>query len=351
MRTLVFVCLAAVPPVSAAAQAAAAALTPAPPAQTRPWSPPRTPDGHPDLQGVWLNNGATPLERPPALASRTTLTDREVADLKDRAARLFRGGANSDFAAGDAYFLALLSDASRFRNTNSTDGDSAMIEREIDNRTSLIVDPADGRIPAMTAEGRTRLSRLPPAAGGARRPSGPEDLSNALRCISYGTPRLGQANTNSAGPLGYYQIVQTPQYVVLFLEAIHEARIITLDGRPHPPDGVRMVDGDSRGHWEGDALVVDTANFSASSNFMGSTEHLHLVERFTRTAPDTLNYVITISDPTTWTKPWTVVVHLKQREEPIYEYACHEGNYNVMQGILSGARADDAAAQNDSGPR
>jgi hypothetical protein len=345
MRMLAFVVLAVVVPVSAEAQAVTAASKSATPAQDRPWTPPRSPDGHPDLQGVWLNNDATPLERPRALASRTTLTDQEVADLKSRAARLFRGGANSDFAAGDAYFLALLSDAGRFRNPGSTGGDAEMIEREIDHRTSLIIDPDDGRIPPMTQEGRDRLSRLPPVAGGGRRPAGPEDLSNSLRCLSYGTPRLGQANTNSAGPLGYYQIVQTPRYVVLFLEAIHEARIVTLDGRPHPPDTVRLISGDSRGRWEGDALVVDTTNFSPSSNFMGSTDHLHLVERFTRTGPDTINYEITVSDPTTWTRPWTVVVHLKGRQEPIYEYACHEGNYEVMRGILSGARADDAADQ------
>jgi hypothetical protein len=294
---------------------------------------------------VWLNNSATPLERPKALEGRQVLTDEEVAELKRRARRLFDGGANSDFAGGDNFFLALLENPQRYENPNVTGGSDAMIEREIDNRTSLIVDPPDGRIPPFTPEGRERNARSPsPTGAGERLPAGPEDLSNALRCLTYGTPRIGTANFTAAGPLGYYEIVQTRDYVVLVLEAIHEARIIPTDGRPHLPDTIRMWSGDSRGRWEGDSLVVDTRNLSPSSNFMGSAEHLHLVERFTRVAPDRIDYEITVDDPTTWTKPWTAVVRLKQQSGSLLEYACHEGNFDVMHGILSAARAKEKTA-------
>jgi hypothetical protein len=319
--------------------------TPGPQTPSRPWTPPRTGDGQPDLQGVWLNNSATPLERPKALEGRATLTDGEVAELKQRADRLFKDG-NADFAAGDAVFLAALGNVDRFRNPNSTGTTREMIDREFDNRTSLIVNPPDGRIPALTPEGKQRAARTPPPAGGAQQHvSGPEDLSNALRCISYGVPRLGGNNLSGAGPLGYSQIVQGPGYVVLMLEAIHEARIIAVNGRPHLTGSVRQLNGDSRGRWEGNTLVVDTTNFSPASNFMGSSETLHLIERFTRVAEDRLDYQITIDDPTTWTAPWTAELHLKRRAaEQIYEYACHEGNYFTMMGILGAARADDAAA-------
>jgi hypothetical protein len=169
---------------------------------------------------------------------------------------------------------------------------------------------------------------------------GPEDLSNALRCLSYGVPRIGTNNISGAGPLGYYQIVQTPQYVVLSLEAIHEARIVSLKGS-HLPETMGQLSGDSRGRWDGDTLVVDTRNFSPGTNFMGSTAHLHLVERFTRVGPNTLDYEITIDDATTWTKPWTALVRLERSEERILEYACHEGNYDLMHSYLAGARAKE----------
>jgi hypothetical protein len=133
--------------------------------------------------------------------------------------------------------------------------------------------------------------------------------------------------------------------VVLVGEAIHDARIIPLNGRPHLPQGIRQWHGDSRGRWEGNTLVVDTTNFSPQTNFMGSAENLHLVERFTRVDPDTIEYEITLNDPTTWTKPWTAVIPLKKSQDRIYEYACHEGNYDVMHGVLAGARAEEKAAE------
>ena len=340
MRHVLCAALVALIAAPASAQTSTSARTPAKAPATKAWTSPRTADGQPDLQGVWLNNGATPLERPKQLEGKPSLTDEEVAELKRRAARLFDDSVNSDFAGGDGFFLALLANPDRYRNPGSTGGTDGMVEREFDNRTSLINDPPDGRIPPLTAEGRERLAKAPTPTGAGNRPiSGPEDFSLPLRCISYGIPRLGTTNTAGAGPLGYYQIVQTPGYVLLYLEAIHEARIIPLAARAHMPDGLRQVSGDSRGHWEGQTLVVDTTNFSRLVNFMGSAEGLHLTERFTRVANDTLDYEITISDPSTWTKPWTALIHLKQRDEPIYEYACHEGNYDVMRGMLLGAKA------------
>ena len=301
------------------------------------WMPPLGPDGHPDLQGVWLNNSATPLERPKALEGRQSLTDQEVAELRKRADRLFKN-TNADFAAGDAVYLAALADIDHFKSTTATGTTFEMIEREFDNRTSLIVDPPDGRIPSLTAEAQQK--KVATDASRRRPPEGPEDLNHVERCLTYGVPRLSGTNTG-AGPLGYYEIVQTPSYIVLFLEAVHEARIINLDGRPHLPPSVGLWEGDSRGRWEGKTLIVDTTNFSARNNFMGSSDHLHLVERFTRVALDRIDYQITIDDPTTWTKPWTAVIRLKQSAERVFEYACHEGNYELLRGIFAGARANE----------
>jgi hypothetical protein len=325
----------------AAVTAAAASVSSQAPAKSRPaahstpaWTPPLAADGHPDLQGVWLNNSATPLERPKALEGRATITDEEVAELRRRADRLFKG-TNADFAGGDAVFLAALGNIERFTSTTSTGSTNEMIDREFDNRTSLIVDPPDGRIPPVTAAAQERRAAIDAAH---RRAEGPEDFTLVERCLTYGMPRVSGTNTG-AGPLGYYQIVQTPGHVVLFLEAIHEARIVSLDGRPHLPATVRLWQGDSRGRWEGSTLVVDTTNFSAHNNFMGSSERLHLVERLTRVAPDRLDYAVTIDDPDTWTKPWTVVIRLRPSSQQLYEYACHEGNLEIVRGMFAAARA------------
>ena len=320
--------------IPAAVVACAASIAAQAPAQ---WTPPLGPDGHPDLQGVWLNNSATPVERPKALEGRQSLTDDEVAELRKRADRLFKN-TNADFAAGDAVFLAALANIDHFKSANATGTTFEMIEREFDNRTSLIVDPPDGRIPQLTAEGQQR--RAAAAEKRRRPPEGPEDLNHVERCLTYGVPRLSSTNTG-AGPLGYYQIIQTPSYVVLFLEAVHEARIINLDGRPHLPASLRGWQGDSRGHWEGRTLVVDTTNFSTKNDFMGSSDHLHVVERFTPVSPDRIDYAITIDDPTTWTAPWTAVIRLKRSAERLFEYACHEGNYEILHDMFAGARASE----------
>jgi hypothetical protein len=296
----------------------------------------------PDLGGVYVNNDATPVERPKALEGRQFLTDAEVKELQKRADRLFKYGDN-EAASGDNVFLAALSNVDHYQNPSghSTAGTPEMTERVFDNRTALIVDPPDGKIPLMTPEGSRRQAAANHAAG--RPPAGPEDTSNSNRCITFGVPRLG--GNFGAGVYSYYQILQTPSYVVFFMEAIHEARIIPLDGRPHLPANIRQWTGDSRGHWEGKTLVVDTTNFSPRSNFMGSGENLHLVERFTRISPTTLKYDITVDDPTTWTKPWTASLRLTETQDAIYEFACHEGNYDVMLGMLGAARAEEKAAE------
>jgi hypothetical protein len=302
------------------------------------WTAPRTADGQPDLQGVWISRSATPLERPKALEGKAHLTDDEVAELKRRAERIFKDG-NSDFAAGDAVFLAALENRQQFKSATSTHGAEEMVEREFDNHTSLVTDPADGRIPPLTPEGRRRLTV---AAAAAQHPAGPEDLNPAHRCISWSVPRLG--GRYGAGDLSYYQIVQSPGFVVIHFETGHDARIIPLDGRPHLPSSQRLWNGDSRGRWEGATLVVDTTNFSNKSSFMGAAEGLHLVERFTRVAADTIRYEMTIDDPTTWEKPWSAEIPLKQTAQQLFEYACHEGNDQMMIGLLKVARTDDAAA-------
>lgn len=309
-----------------------------PPAErAQAWRPPRTPDGRPDLQGTWISKTATPLERPPALAGKARLTEDEVTQLKAHAARLFAGG-QSDFAAGDNVFLAALNNPGRFKSPTATHGSEEMIEREFDHHTSLVVDPPDGRVPPVAEAGQRRRDR---AAAATTRGAGPEDFSNANRCIAWGAPRLG--GRYGAGDLGYYQIVQTPGYIVLYMETGHEVRIVPLDGRPHLPTVIGQWSGDSRGRWEGDTLVIDTTNFSPKSDFMGAADRLHVVERLTRVGPDTIRYEMTLEDPTTWTAPWSAEMPLRLTAEPLFESACHEGNYEIMRGMLSAARAQDGS--------
>jgi hypothetical protein len=284
-----------------------ATMTVAQTSRSTSWKLPRTPDGQPDLQGVWLNNSATPLERPKALEGRSSLTDAEVANLTRNAERLFKDG-NADLPVGDNLFLAALANPEQYRNPNGANRSAAyMVQREFEHRTSLIVDPADGRIPASTPEAQQRRAML---AAKERALAGPEDLNNNTRCITTGVPRIGGAGADPQ--YGHYQIVQGAGYVAILMETIHDARIIPLDGRPHLPQSIRLWSGDSRGRWDRATLVVDTTNFASTSNFLGSSDRLHLVERFTRVSPDTIDYEVTANDPTTWTKPWTVLIHLKQ---------------------------------------
>jgi hypothetical protein len=310
-------------------------------ANSKTWTTPRTPDGKPDLQGYWANNNATPLERPKELAGRATLTDEEVAAMKKKAHELF--GGKSDAAFGDTVFLATLSNVqgtkSGFKSTDGDTGDYSSVwtvERDWDNRTSLITDPPDGRVPAVTPEAQARRQA---AFAAAQRPAtGPEDRSLSERCITYGSPQLTE------GYQSYYQFVQSPTSVAIMTEMIHDVRVIPLDGRPHAPAAVEQWLGDSRGHWEGDTLIVDTTNYKPRAFMSVSSEKLHVIERFSISGPETLKYEITIDDPGTWTKPWSLMIPLRRSPVPVYEYACHEGNEGLA-GILAGARAAEAKAQ------
>jgi len=308
------------------------------------WTVPRTPDGHPDLQGVWANNGITPMTRPTQWKDKTRLTDAEVADLKTTIAKFVDQGGDAIF--GNIVQLALnAKDTGKFNQTSydPTTGNYNqfwMADRDIDNRTSLIIDPPDGQFPPMTAEGEARraLGRravvVEGSESGPRGPAdGPEDRPLSERCITYGVPRL-QANYNS-----YFQIVQSPETVTIYQEMIHDARMVNMSAAPHLPSNVRQLHGDPRGRWEGDTLVVESTNFV--NGFMGSTPDVKITERFSRTEADHLNWQVTVDDPKTWTKPWTFMIRLKLTNDQIYEYACHEGNHSMI-GILAGARADEA---------
>ncbi|PWT79795.1 MAG: hypothetical protein C5B58_12865 [Acidobacteria bacterium] len=304
------------------------------------WIVPRTADGHPDLQGVWANNTATPLERPKILAGRAYLTEQEVDALKHKAAELFDNG-NSDAAFGDSVFESVLANVkgttSGFKSVDGGTGDYSSVwtvARDWDNRTSLITDPSDGRLPPLTPEAQKREGNV---SFLGRPANGPEDRSLSERCITYGTPQM------MAGYQSYRQIVQTPTAVVIVTEMIHDARVIPMDGSPHLPPAIQTWMGDPRGHWEGDTLVVDSTNFRPGAFRPTSTEKLHVVERFTRTRPDTLEWRITIEDPGVWVKPWTAMIPLRSSTKAIFEYACHEGNYGLAD-ILAGARREDADA-------
>jgi hypothetical protein len=288
------------------------------------WTPPRTPYGQPDLQGLWTNATITPFERPSELAGKQVLTEEEAAEFEKRTnqardADLRNPGTDADVAL--AY------------NEFWYDRGTKVIPTR---RTSLVVDPPDGRVPPMTPEAQSKAeARL---AARRRSPAdGPENRSLAERCILWptaGPPMIPSGYNNN------YQILQTPGYVVILVEMIHDVRIIPLDGRSHPPQNVRQWMGDSRGHWEGDTLVVDTTNFTDKTTFRGSDENLHLVERFRRVDADTLDYQFTVDDPTSFTRSWTAAIPMTKTDGPIFEYACHEGNYG-MTNLLSGARAEE----------
>jgi hypothetical protein len=224
-----------------------------------------------------------------------------------------------------------------FKSTDGETGDYSSVwteSRDWDNRTSLITDPPDGRVPPMTPQAQAKQGARLTASRG--RAAGPEDRSLSERCITYGTPQL------VAGYQSYRQIVQSPQSVAIETEMIHDTRVIRLDGLPHAPLQVQTWNGDARGHWEGDTLVVDSTNFKPGAFRNVSSDKLHVIERFTRSGPDTLEWEVRIDDPAAWTKPWTAKILLRRADKAVFEYACHEGNYGLAN-ILSAARAKEAA--------
>ncbi len=309
-------------------------------AQDSNWTLPLTPDGQPDLQGVWANNNATPLERPAEWAGKERLTAEELAELRIAAEQAVDDG---DALFGDQLVLAAIerTKAASYDPTTGNYNQFWIAERDFNDRTSLVIDPPEGRIPALTASARDRSAMLR-----ARRRDHPADSYTdrplSERCVTYGVPRLG------AGYNSYYQIFQSPDHVVIYHEMNHDARVVPIDGTPRLDDDVRLWHGDSRGRWEGDTLVVETANYSAQATFRGlSSENMRITERFTRVGPRTLDYEVTIDDPTTYTGPWTVLIPLRGTTDAIYEYACHEGNIG-MDGILSGHRAEEREAAGGS---
>jgi hypothetical protein len=286
---------------------------------------PRTPDGHPDLQGFWTNASVTPLERPKELGAKEFYTDEEMNDIRKRAQvplpTAERGGTEAHY------------EFTQF----GLDRSQAQIAFSM--RTSMIVGP-EGRVPPLTPEAQQRNAERA-ARNKGHEFDGPENRTIQERCIVWGNegPPMLPPGYNS-----FLQIVQAPGYVMIMQEMIHDARVIPLDGRPHAPQSVRRWLGDSRGRWDGDTLVVDTTNFTDQTNFRGSRENLHVIERFTRADENTIKYEFTVEDPTTWAKPWSGELPLVKDKGPIYEYACHEANYG-MANNLKGARAKEKAAE------
>ena len=299
---------------------------------------PQTAWGQPDLRGVWDFRTITPLQRPEDLAEKEFLSEEEAAEFEqeavdrntnlwDRSARRTTAGDNVDRQAdGTPGF---------YNNFWLDRGTSTVATR----RTSLIVDPPNGRLPALTESGQRRADarrdylREHPADSWL-------DRSPSDRCI------LGFNAGPPITPLGYnqnLQIFQTPDHVALLTEMVHTVRVVPLDDRPPLAGGIRQWSGDSRGHWEGDTLVVETSNFSDARRWRGSTETMKLVERFTRVDADTLEYEFTVTDPETWTTSWMASIPMRRNDLPLYEYACHEGNH-ALPNILAGQRAEERAA-------
>jgi len=320
-----------------AALAAVLALAPVAAFGQDDYTAPRNAFGQPDLSGIWMNNSATPLERPEQLAGRTTLSDEELAELTRKIAE-FRDAEQAGDLLGDRLVQQALGNP-EFQDFDVVTGNYNafwLVERHLDNRTSLIVDPPDGRIPALTEAAAARAAER--RVYRAEHPSdGPEDRTLGDRCLHFDAPRMG------AGYNSYFQLAQTPTHVAIFQEMGHFTRVIPLDGRPRVDDGIRLWAGDARGRWEGDTLVVETTNYSPRARFSGATANLHLVERYTRVGPGVLRHEITLRDADTWTRPWTVELLHESTTDPIFEYACHEGNYS-MPGILGGARLEEREA-------
>jgi len=298
-----------------------------PESPTKPWKVSRTADGQPDLQGFWTNTTYVPLERPKNV-TKEFYTKEEVAENIKHAAATEEEQTEPGTVADVHY------DFTQF-GLDRSQGPLAL-----NLRTSLIVDPPDGRIPPMTAEGLRRAAER----AESRRRLGPLDAAQgqplSVRCIimdRIGPPMLAGAYNNN------YQIVQTPGYVMILVEMIHDVRIIPLDGRPQLPASVRQWTGSYRGRWEGDTLVVESTNFNGKNPFQGSSEDLRLTERFTRVDENTIRYQFTIDDPSTWTRPWSAEVPWAKTIGPLFEHACHEGNYG-LGNILAGARAEERRA-------
>ena len=310
-----------------------AAVAAALPAAAQTAEAPRTAWGAPDLQGVWDFRSLTPMERPADLADQETFTEEEAASFSEEVIRdQSRDLSDADAEAATGRVVPYNDFWFDWGSTVTTD------------RTSLIVDPPDGRMPALTQSAERRRAARAAAQAGVGRDEIPpggwiDDLSAPVRCIlgfNQGPPMTPSAYNNNM------QLFQTEDHVVILNEMIHDARIVPIDGRPDLPPDIRQWTGSSRGYWDGDTLVVETAN-RRDSSFRGATRDLQLTERFTRADADTLVYEVTLDDPRTWTQPWTFMVPMVRNDGEVYEYACHEGNY-YMANMLHGLRAAEQEA-------
>ena len=304
--------------------------------QSKTWTPPRTAWGDPDLQGIWNNATSTPLQRPSTVAGKQVLTDEEASEFAEQ----LRHDLDRDRRDGGAQV-----DVNRAYNEHWMD--AKRLKATADKRTSLIVDPPDGRIPPLVPLPPEREKMRVAREEAARRfnaglPSDYLDGGLPLRCIirTDRPPYLPIIYNNT------FQIFQSPGYVVINVEMIHSARFIPVDGRPHIGKNLRQWLGDSRGRWDGNTLVVETSNVRPDDGVVfgnADPETFRITERFTRVDAKTINYTFTIEDPRTWTKPWTAMIPWNKTDEQLYEYACHEDNFDMVH-LLSGARARERAA-------
>jgi hypothetical protein len=299
--------------------------------QAKKWTPPRTPDGKPDLQGFWTNNTYSPLERPQNV-NKEFFTKEEALELEKKAAEQETEQTTPGTVADVHYdFTQFALD----RNQSA---------HALNLRTSLIVDPPDGRLPPLTPQGTRRAADRAAAAKLVGRWDSAQSNELDDRCLIFlgaGPPML---------PAGYnsnYQIVQSPGYVMILFEQNHDVRIIPTDGRPPVSRNVTQWTGDSRGHWEGDTLVVETTNFNGKNPLRGSSENMRVVERFTRLDADTIQYRFTVEDESTWSRPWTAEIPMKKTIGPLFEHACHEGNYGLYNTLV-GARLEDKKAAEEA---
>jgi len=289
---------------------------------------PRTQDGQPDLQGYWSNTSYTPLQRPENVHKPFYTKEEASAALKK--------------AAGDEAEQTVPGTVADVHYDFTQFGlDRSQSSLATNLRTSLIVDPENGKLPPLSAKGQAKAAER---AEARKRAGGPFDAARnqslSVRCINMdrdGPPMLAGAYNNN------YQILQTKDYVMILVEMLHDVRIIPLNNRPKLSEGIRQMLGSSQGRWEGETLVIETSNFTNKTAFQGSSENMHLIERFTRVSPDMIRYEFTVDDPDTWTKPWSAEVPWKKTIGPIFEHACHEGNYGLAN-TLAGARAEEKRA-------
>jgi len=328
-RFLVLICVLSIvllATLSVAGQAPSAGAKAQPAAKV--YKAPHTPDGQPDLQGYWTNSTYVPLERPNGV-TKEFYTQEEAIQIEKRAAERESEQTEPGTIADVHYdFTQFGLDRNQSTHLSSV-------------RTSMIIDPPDGKLPSVTPEGQKRAADR----AAERRRAGA--TTDAVQNMPIGTRCIIMAGSGppmmNAGYNANYQIVQGQGYVMILTEMIHDVRIIPLDGRPHVSPKIRQWMGDSRGHWEGETLVIETTNYNDKNPYRGASQNMKVTERFTRLAPDTIDYKFTVDDETTWTRPWTAVLPLTASVGPIFEHACHEGNYGV-RNTLSGARAEEKRA-------